>query len=244
MSATRFFYRWHRWSAVAVGIPTLIWFLSGVVMILPRWLFETDRAGGQSAAAELNFRRAKVTIPEAIHTLDLELGHSVQVTSVRLQPAHGRLLYTVSTVGDGSHLVDAITGERFIITEQIGREIALSAFGGTTALGEPSKIARHDSEYPWGPVPAYRFNVQDATGTSIYVGAETGEIQIFDRRQRIRAFIGNAHTLGFLRPILPSWSVKSVVLLFSFVGVIMTVLGGSILWSQFSNWLRAARRWS
>lgn len=235
-----FLYKWHKWFAVAAGLLTLLWFGSAVVMMLPDPLFGS-KAARRETAESLDFRQVKVTVPEAIAALEAATGQPAQITGVGLRRFRGRLLYSLSTPGGKSYLIDAISGEPFIITEQVAREIAFSAVSRSASLGPARKIEKFDSDYNWGPLPAYRFQVEDSPGTAVYVGIQTGEVRSTDRLGRIRAFLTGTHTLQFLRPMLPNWSVKLTMLVFSVIGVGMTLLGGAILWLQLRSWWQS--RW-
>ena len=238
-----FFYKWHKWFAVAAGLLTLVWFGSAVVMMLPDPLFG-NKTTTRGPAETLDFRQVKVTVLEAIAALEAATGQPAQITGVSLRRFRGRLLYSLSTAGEKSHFIDAISGEPFIITEQVAREIALSAVSSSASLGATTKIEKFDRDYTWGPLPAYRFQVEDPARTAVYVGIQTGEVHSTDRGGRIRAFLTGTHTLQFLRPILPHWSVKLTMLVFSLVGVGMTMLGGGILWLQLRSWWQNRRRTS
>lgn len=235
-----FLYKWHKWFAVAAGLFTLVWFGSAVVMMLPSPLFGSKIAPRAQAEA-LDFRQAKVTVPEAIAALETASGQPARITGVSLRRFRGRLLYSLSTPGEKSYFIDAISGEPFVITEQVAREIALSAVGSSVSLGNASKIDKFDGEYAWGPLPVYRFEVEDSAGTIAYVGIQTGEVRSTNRLGRIRAFLADAHTLQFLRPMLPGWSMRLTLLVFSGMGVGMTLLGLGILWLQLRGWWQ--NRW-
>lgn len=238
-----FFYKWHKWFAVAAGLLTLIWFGSAVVMMLPNPLFGSKLSPRDTAEA-LDFRQAKVTVPEAIAALEATTGQPARITGVSLRRFRGRLLYSLSTVEGKSHLIDAVSGEHFVITEQVARDIALSALSGSASLGPATRIEKFDRDYPLGPLPAYRFQVNDGAGTTIYVGIQNGEVRSTDRLGRIRGFLAGTHTLDFLRPMLPHRSIKLTMLVFSLVGVGMTLLGCGILWLQFRSWWHNRRRTS
>ena len=230
-----FLYKWHKWFAVAAGLLTLIWFGSAVVMVLPSPLFGSKATPRDTAVAP-DFREAKVTVPEAIAALEAATGQPARIAGVSLRRFRGRLLYSLSTPGGQSHFIDAISGEPFVITEPVAREIALSAVSGSPSLGAAERVERHSSDYEWGPLPAFRFKVNDAAGTTVYVGIQTGEVHSTDRLGRVRAFLVGTHTLQFLRPALPNWSVRLTMLVFSVIGVGMTLLGGAILWLQLRSW--------
>lgn len=236
-----FFYKWHKWCSVAAGLLTFIWFGSGVVMMTPRSLFPAETVPAARQAALPDFREAKITLPAAIAALEAATGQPAEITGVSLRRVHGRLLYSFSAARNGQHFIDAISGARFIITEPIAREIALASLPGTGSLRSGSKIEQHGWEYSWGPLPAYRFEVGDSAGTIFYVGVPNGDVRACGRACRVRGFLADTHTLSFLRPIFPNWSVKLVMLVFSIIGLAMTMLGSAILWLHFRNWWQG--RW-
>jgi hypothetical protein len=235
-----FLYKWHKWFAVAVGLLTFIWFASGVVMMLPSPLFG-GKPGPRGPAEQLDFRQAKVTVPQAIAVLETATGRPARITGVSMRRLRGRLLYSLATAGDKTYFVDAISGEPFSITEEIARQIALSTLGEGASLGPVSQVKKYGWEYTWGPLPVYRFEANDAAGTIVYVAMDTGESRTSDRAGRTRALLADSHTLQFLRPLMPQWSVKLTMLVFSAVGVVMTLLGGAILWLQLRTWWQ--NRW-
>ena len=210
-------------------------------MMTPRSLFPAETVPAARQAALPDFREAKISLPAAIAALEAATGQPVEITGASLRRVHSRLLYSLSTPRGGPHFIDAITGEKFVITEDVAREIALTSLPGTGSLGSGSRIEKYGWEYNWGPLPAYRFEVGDSAGTIVYVGVSNGEVRACGRACRARGFLADTHTLSFLRPILPNWSVKLVMLVFSIIGLAMTMLGSAILWLHFRNWWQG--RW-
>ncbi len=94
--------------------------------------------------------------------------------------------------------------------------------------------------YAYGPLPVFRFVFADAASTIVFVSPKTGEMTSSDRMGHIRGFIGGTHMFDFLQPSLDSRGRRIVLIVFSFVGLVMSLFGSWILWIQFQNW-RARR---
>jgi len=240
MSLRTWMYWLHKWSAVAAVLLTLIWFASGIVLLFPSSWFIAAVQPGIGEGGTPGYREIKVSVPEAIALVEAELGQPLEIRAVAFQKVAGRLLYQLQTPSKESHLVDALTGERFILDEGTARGI-LERIAPGIPVRESSVIRVLDSDYFNGPLPAYRFAMQDAALTNYYIAANTGEARATNRRTRWLRFFAGTHTLNFLRPRLGVNGVKGVLLLFSGVGTLMTLFGTVILWLQFRSWLERRR---
>lgn len=240
MNLSRFVFKSHKWLAVAAGLLTLIWFVSGIVMVLPVSIFG---APGQLSAAGPPgpaYKEIAVGIPQAIAAVEAGLGREVNVTSVEFRRIAGRLLYRVQTDGAGAHLVDAISAERYVIDETRAREL-LRLADPAAAGGAMTLVREFDSDYRYGPLPAYRLSLADAARTNYYVSVETGEVRATNTGGRWRGFLAGMHTFDFLRPWTNAVSHRLLLVVTSLVGTLMSLFGLWILWIQFVNW-RARRR--
>lgn len=237
MNWSRFAYKSHKWLAVGAGVFTLVWFASGVLLVLPaRWF----AAPAESADAPPDFRSIRVSVPEAIAAVEAAQGRTVKVTNIRLRALGGRLAYVV-TAGGQHHLIDAVSGAPVRIDEAFAREI-LAATGASAPVREVLLLNRHEFSYPQGELPAFRFILDDPAGTWVHVGVASGEARVTTRRERAYNFLGGTHTFDFLRPYISDSRRRQALLLPSIVGSLMTLFGGWILWIQFVNWREARRR--
>jgi hypothetical protein len=240
----RFVYKTHKWLAVGVGLFTLLWFASGIVMVLPQDILSrvAPRPGSGPASpgppAGPSFNEVKVTVPQAIAAVEAATGRSIEVTGVSFRRLAGRLLYQIETANAGMHLVDAIAGTRVELTEDSARQMAGWVVQGRGRLREVSVLRQHDSRYSQGPLPAYRISVDDPTATILYIPIATGEIRVTTRPGRIRSFLVGTHTFQFLRPILSERSVRIGLVGMSIVGLLLSVFGFWILWIQLTSWWR------
>ncbi len=102
-------------------------------------------------------------------------------------------------------------------------------------------VSVHDGDYRYGPLPAYRFRLNDARETNVYVAASTGEMRATNRGGRWRGFITGLHTFDFLHSAMSNRGVRVTLILTSVIGTLMSVFGLAILWIQLVNW-RERRR--
>lgn len=240
MTLKRFVFKTHKWLAVSVGFFTLVWFASGIIMVLPKNMrgpFQAQAAGNAGAP---DFKGIAITVPQAIAAAETAAGGNIVTTNVELRGIEGRLYYQIAAAKSGVHLIDAVSGGRLEITEEYARQMAMRVMNGRGQTRESEVVRKHGIEYPWGPIPAFRFAFDDAAGTIVFVGANTAEVVSNHRMGRILTAVANTHTLGFLKPLLANRGTRVVLILFSFVGLVMTLFGSWILLIQFQNW-RAKR---
>jgi hypothetical protein len=105
MNVTRLVYTSHRWLAASVGLLTFLWFVSGIVMMLPQNLISRPPAPAPAPPRAQTFRDATVTVPQAIAALEASLGQPVDVNDIGFRGLEGRLFYRISTADNGTHLV-------------------------------------------------------------------------------------------------------------------------------------------
>jgi hypothetical protein len=240
MTLNRFIYKTHKWLAVGVGLLTLVWFASGIVMVLPKNLLGGARTAPMAAPAVPDFRAMAVSVPQAIAAAEAAAGANMVITDVELRSIEGRHYFLISTAKAGQHLIDAVSGARLDITEEYAKQMALRLVGEGAAIQESETLRKYSRAYSYGPLPAFRFAFADDASTVVFVSPKTGEIISSDSKGRLRGFIAGMHTFDFLEPALDSRGRRSVLVVFSFVGLVMSVFGTWILWIQFQNW-RARR---
>jgi hypothetical protein len=225
---------------VGVGLFTLLWFASGIVMELPRNVLG---GGGIRPAGSINapdFKQIAISVPQAIAATEAAAGGGVLTTGVDLRAIEGRLFYEISTARSGTHLIDAVNGARLEITEEYAKQMAERVLGGQGPLQGVETLRKYGFEYTYGPLPVFRFAFADPAGTIVYISSRSGEMRVSNRNVRIRTFIAGTHTFDFLTPMIANRGTRIVLILFSFVGCVMSFFGFWILWIQFQNW-RARR---
>jgi uncharacterized iron-regulated membrane protein len=154
-----------------------------------------------------------------------QTGRDIRPKWVGLRQILDRPAYQIQTSGNQSYLVDTVTAEPFQITEALARDIALDAYtaGGTLVASELLTANRID--YPYGPVPVYRFVFDDAYNTYIHVSPASGEILATTTGSRIRAVLGSMHTFDGLRIVIKNHTIITALL---WVAAIFTGLAALI----------------
>lgn len=241
MSWNRFIFKSHKWLAVAVGLLTLLWFVSGIVMATPASWFGAPQPIPVGEADGASFRDVAVTVPQAIDAVERTVGHSVDVSSVGFRRTSGLLLYEISTKQDGTHLVDALRGELFVVDPAVVQGLVMRAMPGVHSSEPATLIREHDRDYRFGPLPAWRVPLKDPNETIFYVATSTGEMRATNRGGRLRGLIAGLHTFNFLHGAMSNRGVRVTLILTSVVGTLMSLFGLAILWIQFVNW-RERRR--
>lgn len=241
----RFLYRLHKWLAVIVGLATLGWFASGVIMAFPegRLSLSPDVSTGPQAEARLpgapEFDAARVTPADAITAVRARIGKPFRVTSVALRRLPGRLVFQISADNEGSRLVDAITGTIVDVDATLAQQVVARFLGSDAGIGPATPQDARTLGYS-GPVPSYRVPVDDSRGTVFYVDRATASAQITDNLTRPASLIQKLHGLGFLRSMLPVPLWVAIVPLAG-VGVVMSLTGLVILLVQLQRWFRRTR---
>ena len=116
----RMMYKVHKWLAVTVGAFITVWFISGVVMILPPL---SPGSASQGAPAPVDFQEITVSPAKAVASLAKALGAPPQVTSVSLGRILDVVVYRVTTQSSGSYLINARSGQVFTITPELAEQI-------------------------------------------------------------------------------------------------------------------------
>jgi len=243
MNLTKVVFKTHKWLAVGAGLLTFIWFVSGCVMLLPPYVFGTvPRLQSKAPEPAPAYKEIAVTVPQAIAAVEAAVGQPVEATGVGFRRVTGKLCFEISTAKNGTHLVDALNGKRFEVTEDVARQLVMGLDVPRNDLPwSVSTVREYDADYGYGPLPVYRIAILDPAGTVYYVDATTGEMNATNRAGRLRGFLAGTHTLGFLQPAMGGRALRVTLILFSILGTVMSVFGFWILWIQFRNW-RAGRK--
>ena len=209
------FAKWHIWLGWLVGVPILMWTLTGLFMVAKpidevRGNHLRQPAEEQSLPADTNIA---VSLPD-----DLKR----PVKSVRTAMSRGQAVTTIEYMDDtsqrygpGGRLIPAVTEieARMIAAEQIigGDKIVSSALYPADQV--PFDFRR--------PIPAWQIVLED--GTHVYIGEQTGEIAaIRTRWWRVFDFMWGLHIMDLETREDTS---HPILILFALLGVIGALLG-------------------
>ncbi len=142
----------HNWVALTVGVVFLAWLISGIVMSVPTEWWKKLGADGSAqaktpsvkAAAKVELRDIRISVPEAIAALEVHLGREAHVTGLKVTRFKKSLTYEI-TLNDGTHhLVDALTGMPITVTQAVAQKKGRSAAphaGSNSLSGTRSAVA-------------------------------------------------------------------------------------------------------
>jgi hypothetical protein len=168
----RWLFYTHRWLGVATCILSVMWFLSGLVMLyvpFPAWNDE-QRVASLHAIAPGS---VKVLPDEALARSGLTALPSV----FRLEMGAAGPVYRL--VAGGKHVsVSAVSGESVSdVSEVDARKLVGSTFGERITRASVIDYDQWTVTRKYDPYrPLYKLELDDATGTVAYVSLRTGEI--------------------------------------------------------------------
>ena len=231
----------HRYLGIGVGVLMVVWCLTGVVMMYVRYpaLSPAERV---RHLEPLEWRDCCVVSESSL--ADEALVDTFQVESVTSRP-----VLRVKLAHGGWRMIDLIDGHLMSgISERQATDVAATfAQAGDT----PPRLQGAIDYDQWTVSgefnrerPLFRFALDDAAGTQLYVSSTTGKlVQLTTARERFWNWAGAIpHWLYFaqLRRNVALWS--QVVIWTSLAGCFLTLLGIYIGLRQFLR--RPTARWS
>lgn len=159
--------RWHIWLGWLVGVPLLLWTLSGVAMIA--------RPIEEVRGEHLRIEREPGALPANLPLLR-QLGLRTGVTEV-VQRMDGGAPIALVTFADGRQARYPLAGGREATTDESAARaiVARDIRGGERVTGVRFFSAKDTPLDFRKPVPAWRVALTD--GTYVYVGRDSGRIE-------------------------------------------------------------------
>ena len=198
----------HKWLGVSAGLFIAVWFISGILMVLP---LGTLPALVQKRP-EINFEEFTLSPAQAIVALNQVTREPVQVTSVSFTRIRHTLAYKISARSGRSFLVDARSGEVLTITRQFAEQIARDDLSSEAPVLDVSLITSPGLPYGKGPLPVYRVVFDDSQRTISFVSLNDGRVRRTDHWSRLRDTILHLHTLDTL--IIDQEGLRKALLVF------------------------------
>ena len=162
----------HRWLGLITGLQLLFWCAGGFVFSTHdiEWV-RGNHGRDKSAPPALPATGIAASPAEAIVTSGLVGVHEVTLTTQLGKPVY-RLVGQ-----DGSALVDATSGEAFVIDEAQARQIAQDDRAEKPEVTQATLITGvAPTEFRRRDLPAWRVDLADADNTHIYIDQVTGAI--------------------------------------------------------------------
>jgi uncharacterized iron-regulated membrane protein len=214
----------HRYLGIAMSVPMLVWFLSGIVMMYVRYPHITE------------MERLR-TLEPIIWQACCRFGESViddhaQVLLAEVENRAGEPVLRIRSADDLDTAVDLVQGTPIQMDADRARAIALSAAQRLTGRLSPLIDAEQIDGDQWtiglaAAAPLFRFAFGDADRTEIYVSSRTAQVVLWTTStQRFWNWVGPIpHWLYFasLRGHVVLWS--QILIWAAMLGTFLTVLG-------------------
>lgn len=186
----RKFMRWHVWLGWLIGVPIVLWTLTGLVMVA-RPIEEVRgnhlRKGMESAAVLPSGNPAPIAVPA---------DGSRTVREMRTFMQHGRAVTLVTRADDSVERYDANDGTPLdTVDEAEARAIAAKQIVGGDNIASATLFEDGVSIGDFRrPMPVWQLALAD--GTHVYIGLETGEIEaVRTRFWRVFDFMWGLHIM-------------------------------------------------
>lgn len=224
----------HKWLALLVGVPLLLWTLSGFYMVV----VDLDFIHGDPLVRNL---RVPLAIDDALTPVAEFARRYPEVTQVTLRslPSFASPVYEVSALGR-KVLVDARSGEQLSpLSAGRIRQLARSYYAGHGELVAVS-LLEHDRplEIQTRALPLWRADFDDWLETSVYLHPDTGAL--VTRRHRFWRwfdFFWMLHIMDFeARTDMNNGLLRASTVL----GVVTTLSGVWLLYFSFRRRRRSA----
>jgi hypothetical protein len=221
----------HRWLGIGMCLIFALWFASGIVMMYVEYpeLTEQERL---TALPPLNTSQVQLTPIEAASSIISERSF----LSVNLLMVLGRPAYQYTSVRGSQYTVFADTGDLFSGTNQ--QTAVLAARNSNFVSG--SEMPTHEGEFvldQWtvsaaldAHRPLHKVNINDESGTTVYISSITGQIvRDTNRNERFWNWLGS--TIHWIYPVqlrkdASLWN--DVVVYLSLIGIVSVITGGII----------------
>ena len=220
--------RWHIWLGWLIGLPLVMWTVTGLVMVArPIETVHGTHLRADMSQIDKNLP-AQLTLPAA---LDLS-GRTIERIEIAA-PDGVPLVW--ATQGDGSvQRYDARTGRalpRLSMREAQGIAVAGTTIPGVQAGSRPPARFFEADDVPFDfrrPMPVWQVAMPD--GTHVYVGADTARIEaVRTRWWRLFDFVWSLHIMDLETREDTS---HPILILFAALGAIGSVIGCVLLFRR------------
>ena len=221
----RLFAKWHIWLGWLVGVPVLMWTVTGLIMV---WQPIEHVRGNH-----LRVESEQVLLPAA---LEAPANNGAQYSEMRAAMQDGRPVW-FATHPDGS--VDRFAADGSgdplpQIDEAYVRTLAAEQIVGGTNPVAVEQFSAEDAPFDFRrPVPSWRVTLED--GAHIYVNAQTGEIAaVRTRFWRVFDFVWGLHIMDLQTRELDEQSDfnHAILVIFAALAVLGSLLGCTLMFRR------------
>jgi PepSY-associated TM region len=212
----------HRYLGIAVGPLTVVWCLTGVVMMYAPYpqLTEAERV---AHLAPLQWQGCCRIAPELVAT-------NAKYTSFEVEGLRGSPTLRLTDQSRRIRLVDLVVAHTIDVDEQA----ALAVANAYTSTPERTRLQRQVDHDQWtvqgskgADRPLYKLALSDGLGTEVYISGVSGKaVQVTNIRSRLLSWVGAVpHWIYFtaLRENVRVWT--QVVIWTSLLGSFLALVG-------------------
>lgn len=235
----------HRYLGLIIGIQFLFWTLGGLYFswnnlddVHGKTLLKHERTYFE----DLNFSTLQKGIDRIKKDTKIDSTHSIRLINVFGNPV---VQYRYFEQGHIKlQLIDVTTGElNPALTAQECLELAESKLATQIPIKKATLLKKHSTgkhhEYRGKPLPAYAFELDHISGTTIYVSPEQAQVtSVRNTNWRVFDFMWMLHTMDYdTRDHITNWVLR----VFSILGLV-TIFSGFYLFFLTSPTIKKLRR--
>lgn len=217
----------HKWLALLIGVPLVLWTLSGFYMVV----VDLDFIHGDPLVRNLRVPLER-KMPEVSFTDVAHRYANVTQVSLGALPGFDAAVYEVTTTS-GKILVDAASGRQLSpLTDARIRDLARQYYAGAGKLAALTLLERDPPlEIQSRPLPLWRADFDDWLETSLYLHPDTGTL--VTRRHRFWRwfdFLWMFHIMDFeTRTDMNNGLLRAATV----AGLVTVLSGGWLLYFSF-----------
>ncbi len=210
----------HKWVFIFVGIFSLLWVATGVIMSLPvhgDW----KKLTVQNKTGSEDYSSVTMSPAEAVARLKKEKPSFSLARSIHFENIQGRIMYAITDQDKKNHLIDAHTGEYYAFSANVAESYARKIYGIKEPILENVVINNHGVGYLWGELPVYRLQFEGHASEEYYVSPVNARVLKHTIYTKISNISSMLHTFTPIQILTGSDLLRWISVLF--VGLIFLV---------------------
>ncbi len=195
----------HKWTGIILGIPLLMWTITGIVACIGHFLpYPSIQQGKTKLISENELQSLSLSPYDALESMDNALWEKNQIQSLTLRRIDNVILYEFTLGGGKKYTINANSGLPFKITSEVAQRIARDSFCKEASVLNVTLLNRHSYFFPYyEPLPAYKVEFDDDLHTNIYISPANGNIlRANNRWNRLLLVNQDLHLFGFIRKLI------------------------------------------
>ncbi len=193
----------HKWVGVILGIPLLIWIVTGIVGGVSIYIPYPSVVNKTNTAFDNEMQSLRLSPYDALKGLDNALWEERDIQSLTLRHIDSADIYEFVLSGGKKYLINANSGKPFEVTSKVAKNIARDGLGKKASVLSVVLLDKHNYFYPYGSLPAYKVEFDDASHTNIYVSKRDGKVLLLHNRWSHFVEVNHdLHVFAFVRKLI------------------------------------------